>query len=172
MCGFGDRKTLSNIFQAFDFDSPDLTTGKRETTLVPQQALFMMNSPLVVEQARNVVRRADFKTQSGGEARVTLLYKLIYQRNPTEVEMKLALDYLRSDAATEWQTTAQSAWEYGYGNYDPITHRTKFFAPLTSFANKSWQPGGKTPDARLKGLSLNSEGGPPNQNFAVIRRWT
>ncbi|MDB6016991.1 MAG: Protein of unknown function (DUF1553)/Protein of unknown function (DUF1549)/Planctomycete [Pedosphaera sp.] len=170
--GYVDRKNLPGMFQAFDFASPDLTTGKRESTVVPQQALFMMNSPLVVEQARNVVRRADFKTQSGGEARITLLYKLIYQREPTEVEMKLALDYLRSDAATEWQTTPQSAWEYGYGEYDAARHRTRFFAPMRDFANKSWQPGGKTPDARLKNINLTAEGGTAGKSFTGIRRWT
>src|SRR5579859_3924455 len=113
--GFVDRRNLPNMYRAFDFASPDLTTGKRETTVVPQQALFMMNSPLVVEQARNVVRRADFKTQSTAESRVDLLYKLIYQRSPTETETKLALDYIRSDAMSEWQTNAPAAWDYGYG---------------------------------------------------------
>jgi hypothetical protein len=131
-----------------------------------------MNSPLVVEQARNVVRRADFKTQAGAAAHVDMLYKLIYQRTPTEVEMKLALDYLQSDAVAEWQTNAQSAWEYGYGAFDPATGHTKFFAPMGSFANRAWQPGGKAPDARLQGLALTADGGMPVKSFAVIRRWT
>jgi Protein of unknown function (DUF1553)/Protein of unknown function (DUF1549)/Planctomycete cytochrome C len=169
--GFVDRKSVPNMYQAFDFASPDLTTGKRETTVVPQQALFMMNSPLVVEQARNVVRRADFKTQSDAKAKLDLLYKLIYQRSPTEIEVRLALDYLRSDVSTEWQTNAASAWQYGYGQHDPSVHRTKFFVPLGNFANRAWLPGGKNPDARLKGLALTADGGTPNKMFAVIRRW-
>lgn len=170
--GFVDRRNLPNMFRAFDFASPDLTTGKRESTVVPQQALFMMNSPLVVEQARNVVRRADFKTQSGAEARVELLYRLIYQRDPTETETKLALDYIRSDATTEWQTNAVSAWEYGYGVYDPGTRRTRLFVPMGAFANRTWQPGNKQPDERLKGLALTPTGGTPGKPYAVIRRWT
>ncbi len=170
--GFVDRRNLPNMFRAFDFASPDLTTGKRENTVVPQQALFMMNSPLVVEQARNVVRRADFKTQSSGEARVDLLYKLIYQRSPTETETKLALDYLRSDALTEWQTNAPAAWEYGYGLYDSGTRRTRLFVPMGAFANRTWQPGNKQPDEKLKGLNLTPTGGTPGKPYAVIRRWT
>jgi len=35
--GFVDRKNLPNMFQAFDFANPDLTTGRRESTVVPQQ---------------------------------------------------------------------------------------------------------------------------------------
>ena len=64
--GFVDRRNVPNMFQAFDFASPDLTTGRRETSLVPQQALFMMNSPMVVEQARNVVRRTEFQAERAG----------------------------------------------------------------------------------------------------------
>ncbi len=170
--GFVDRKNVPNMFQAFDFANPDLTTGKRESTVVPQQALFMMNNPLVVEQARNVVRRVDFKNQSNAEARIKLLYDLIYQREPTDVEMKIALDYLRSDAATEWQTTAQSAWQYGYGTYDAAAHRTKMFVPFGNYAGNAWQPPAtKNPDARLRGLRLTADGGMPNKAFDVIRRW-
>ncbi len=68
--GFVDRRNVPNMYQAFDFASPDLTTGRRETSVVPQQALFMMNSPLVVEQARNVVRNLNFKPDTRPETRV------------------------------------------------------------------------------------------------------
>ena len=53
--GYVDRRNLPEVFNQFDFANPDITTGKRYETIVPQQALFMMNSPLVVEQARNLV---------------------------------------------------------------------------------------------------------------------
>ena len=169
--GFVDRRNVPNMFQAFDFPSPDLTTGRRETGVVPQQALFMMNSPLVVQQSRNVVRNIVFKPMTA-EARVKLLYNQVYQRPPTEAELKLAADYLRADGAAEWETNAQSAWSYGYGQYDPLMKRTKTFAPMGQFANGTWQPGGKTPDARLKGLNLTADGGTPVKTAAVIRRWT
>ncbi|MDB6021322.1 MAG: Protein of unknown function (DUF1553)/Protein of unknown function (DUF1549)/Planctomycete, partial [Pedosphaera sp.] len=170
--GLVDRRNIPNMFSAFDFASPDLTTGKRENTVVPQQALFMMNSPLVVEQARNAVRRVDFKAQAKMESRIDLLYKLIYQRSPTDVEMRLAKDYLSSDTATEWQTTPQSAWEYGFGEYDLSLKRVKQFVPMGNFANRAWQPGGKNLDNTLRGLSLTPDGGNPGKPYAVIRRWT
>jgi hypothetical protein len=170
--GFIDRRNVPNMYQAFDFASPDLTTGRRESSVVPQQALFMMNSPLVVEQARNVVRNLNFKPETAPETRVKMLYELVYQREPTDLEMRLAMAYLRSDAATDWVTNAQLSWSYGYGEYDAAMRRVKFFAPMGQFANKMWLPGNKTPNARLKGLNLTADGGTPAKEVAVIRRWT
>ena len=53
-----------------------------------------MNSPLVVEQARNLVDRPDFKSLTNDEARVTLLYELAYQREPKPVEINLGLNFV------------------------------------------------------------------------------
>ena len=50
--GFIDRQNLPGLFRTFDFASPDTHSPQRYTTTVPQQALFMMNSPFVIEQAR------------------------------------------------------------------------------------------------------------------------
>jgi hypothetical protein len=99
--GFVDRRNLPEVYNQFDFANPDITTGKRYETIVPQQALFMMNSPLVVEQARNLVNRQDFLNARGPEERVKLLYDLIYQREPTPVEMKLGLTFLRESPPME-----------------------------------------------------------------------
>ncbi|MSU35712.1 MAG: DUF1553 domain-containing protein [Pedosphaera sp.] len=170
--GYIDRSNLPNLLVAFDFANPDLTTGKRDNTIVPQQALFMMNSPLVVEQARELVRREDFRSQSRNEERLRLLYQLIYQRTPTPVEMKLALDYLGGESATTQATSGQSAWEYGYGEFDPASKRLKQFVLMSSFSGKSWQPGTKAGNSQLGNVSLNADGGMPGNQFAAIRRWT
>ena len=90
--GLIDRRNLPEIYNQFDFANPDITSGKRYETTVPQQALFMMNSPLVVEQARNLVNRSDFQGLDDAEARIKYLYERIFQRLPSEVEIKLAAD--------------------------------------------------------------------------------
>ena len=51
--GFIDRQNLPGVFRTFDFASPDATVGQRHTTATPPQALFLMNAPFVVEQARH-----------------------------------------------------------------------------------------------------------------------
>jgi len=51
----------------------------RLPTTVPQQALFMMNSPFVVEQARAVAARVGATTEST-EDRVRHLYRIVFSR--------------------------------------------------------------------------------------------
>ncbi|HZV34240.1 MAG TPA: PSD1 and planctomycete cytochrome C domain-containing protein [Verrucomicrobiae bacterium] len=102
--GYVDRRNLPEVFNQFDFANPDIETGKRYETIVPQQALFMMNSPLVVEQARNLVNRSDFKDTVGAKERIKLLYNIIYQREPTDVEIQLGLNYLMESPRAETPT--------------------------------------------------------------------
>ena len=92
--GYIDRRNLPELYNQFDFANPDITTGKRFETIVPQQSLFLMNSPLVIEQARNLVAREDFTSLTNDEDRVKLLYELVYQREPEPVEVELGLDFV------------------------------------------------------------------------------
>ncbi|HEY2951600.1 MAG TPA: DUF1553 domain-containing protein, partial [Verrucomicrobiae bacterium] len=92
--GYIDRNNVSEILYQFDFPNPDTATGKRYETIVPQQALFMMNSPLVVEAARALVHRGDFIALADDTARIKLLYDLIYQRAPSDVEIQLGQRFL------------------------------------------------------------------------------
>ena len=52
------RNHLYDMFQLFDRADPSVTTGDRATTTVAPQALFMMNSDLVLQAARDHGRRA------------------------------------------------------------------------------------------------------------------
>ena len=52
--GFVDRQNLDGVYRTFDFASPDATSARRHVTTVPQQALFLMNNPFVIEQARQL----------------------------------------------------------------------------------------------------------------------
>ncbi|MDB6029249.1 MAG: hypothetical protein JWM68_5472 [Verrucomicrobiales bacterium] len=99
--GYIDRRNLNEIFNQFDFANPDITTGKRYETIVPQQSLFLMNSPLVVEQARALVNRSDFLAMENDESRIRFLYQWIYQREPTAKEIKVGQKFLDLTPATE-----------------------------------------------------------------------
>jgi hypothetical protein len=99
--GFVDRNSVAEVLFNFDFANPDLTTGKRHQTSVPQQALFFMNSPLVVEQAKKVVARDDFEALSDDRSRIILLYELIYQRLPRPEEVKLGLEFIGQEPLQE-----------------------------------------------------------------------
>ncbi len=171
--GFIDRGSLPEVFNNFDFANPDLTTGKRYATIVPQQSLYLMNNPLVVEQVRSLVQRPDFKNEQDDEKRVRLLYDIVYQRVPTADEIKLGLRFLESlptvnDIATEL------TWKYGIGEVDEATKRTKTFVALPAYINNTWQAGPKLPHPTAGYASLTAKGGHPGKDLkhAVIRRWT
>jgi hypothetical protein len=101
--GVVDRRNLPEIYSQFDFANPDITMGKRYETTVPQQALFMMNSPLVVELARKLVNLPQFLSSPGPEAKIRFLYEHILQRPPTEMEIKVGIEYVR-ESPTEMIT--------------------------------------------------------------------
>jgi hypothetical protein len=92
-----DRRNPPELLTQFDFPNPDTPTGKRFDTTVPQQALFLMNSPLVVETARKLTHRASFGALNRDEERVISLYQAIFQREPTPEEIRLAIGYVRSN---------------------------------------------------------------------------
>src|SRR5262249_49678892 len=45
------RNKLLELFEVFDFADPNVSTGRRNVSTVPTQALYLMNSPFVMEQA-------------------------------------------------------------------------------------------------------------------------
>ncbi len=97
--GFIDRQDVADVLVNFDFATPDLPSGRRHETTVPQQALFLMNSPLVVEQAKKLVSLPEFTAKTDSEAKVAFLYDRIYQRPPRPEEVKLGLDFIAEKPA-------------------------------------------------------------------------
>src|SRR5437899_7302409 len=87
--GFIDRQNLPGLFRTFDFPSPDSTSPQRYQTTVPQQALFMMNGPFVLEQVRRLVNRPDFQSQQKPEGRIQVLYGLVFSRAAEPEEISL-----------------------------------------------------------------------------------
>jgi len=92
-----DRRNPPELLTQFDFPNPDTPSGQRYDTTVPQQALFLMNSPLVVETARKLTHRPEFAAFDRDEDRVTSLYLAIFQRPPTDREIELGTAYVRAN---------------------------------------------------------------------------
>jgi hypothetical protein len=107
--GYIDRADLVEVLNTFDFASPDMPMGKRYETTVPQQALFLMNSPLVIEQVRNVVERKEFKDQNTDEARIRYLYELFFQRLPLQEEIRQGIDFVTTHHSAEKTVAEVSA---------------------------------------------------------------
>ncbi len=170
--GFVDRQNLPDEFRAFDFACPDSSSPRRFYTTVPQQALFMMNSPFVIEQAKSLVVRPEFHAASSDPQRVRLLYHLAFQRDPNREEIEWA-DQIIHMPSKEVESTGTTNWLFGYGGYDEASGRVKNFHALPHFNGRAFQGGPEMPDAKLKWVMLNEAGGHPgcDQAHAAIRRW-
>ena len=57
------RNALPEVFEAFDFADPSLVVGRREASTVAPQALFLLNHPFVLAQARRIAAAADDRDQ-------------------------------------------------------------------------------------------------------------
>jgi hypothetical protein len=110
--GFIDRQNLPGLFRTFDFASPDTSTGKRHTTTVPPQALFLMNATFVADQARALAARPDVARRKGEAERVQRLHWLAYGRPAGPEEAELALAFVREAAREKGRSggPALSAW--------------------------------------------------------------
>jgi len=104
-----DRHNTAELLTQFDFPSPNVPTGRRYQTIVPQQSLFLMNSPMVIETARKLVHRPDFLQTTSDEKRVESLYLAVFQRPPTAQETKMCLHYVKMNpGGTSTDTPAQT----------------------------------------------------------------
>ncbi|MEW6305249.1 MAG: DUF1553 domain-containing protein, partial [Verrucomicrobiota bacterium] len=172
--GYIDRQNLPGVFRTFDFANPDTTSPQRFYTTVPQQALFLMNNPFMMEQARNVMNRPDVAATSTEDERIRLLYRIAFQRGPDSDELKTAKQFLEAQAVAPAVQPEPPIWQYGYGRFDPQTGKVAAFTALGHFTGKTWQAGRKLPDAVHGYVSLTAEGGHPGSSSdrSAIRRWT
>jgi hypothetical protein len=95
--GLVDRQSLPGLYRAFDFASPDQTAERRPQTTVPQQALFGMNSPFVLEQVRALTARPEVARATSPEQRVTALYRWVLCRRPDADEVQVALRFIAAE---------------------------------------------------------------------------
>jgi hypothetical protein len=106
--GHLDRLNLPGLYRTFDFPSPDATSSERDQTTVPQQALFMMNNPFVLECANQLLRRPEFGAEKDLNRKVENLYRLLYGRRPLETELALANNFIGAASEIAWQRYVQA----------------------------------------------------------------
>jgi hypothetical protein len=91
------RNDLPPLFQVFDFANADVTTGRRDITNVPPQALFMLNSPFVLQHAQLGAKRLLQESKSDPE-RIQLAYLKLLGRPPADQEIRESLQFLKEYA--------------------------------------------------------------------------
>jgi len=165
---FIDRQNLPGTFRTFDFAIPDTHAPQRFQTTVPQQALFLLNSPFVIEQARALVSRPEVATQPNPKGKIDAMYRLLFGRTATVDEVQLALPFVAQGKSP----TNSGPWSYGYGTIDEKTGDVQYKAlPLATAS--TWQGGPVLPDPMLGWVMLNAAGGHPGNDaqHMSIRRF-
>ena len=93
-----DRANMPDLLMQFDMANPTAPNSKRSSTIVPQQALFLMNSSFVAAIVQNIVKRPEIvnavSVQKDTDKGISAVYRLVLQRLPTPAERKRAIDFL------------------------------------------------------------------------------
>jgi cytochrome c553 len=92
------RAGLPEVLDTFDVADPDFVTGDREVTTVAPQALFMMNSPFVLDQAGRMAARLESESRAGLSGEVDLAYRLAVGRQANNSEHSRAVAFINSFA--------------------------------------------------------------------------
>lgn len=172
--GFIDRQNLPGLLRVFDFASPDTTSPMRFQTTVPQQALFMLNSPFMADRARDFLGHPAIAAASGTEAKIRQMHELAYQRPPTSAELTLGKQFVAQPIVAEPEPEPGAAWSYGTGEFDAATGRVKAWRALPKFVKDQWQWDDTLPGGNGQWTFLSARGGHPGGDAAnaAIRRWT
>ena len=105
------RSSMYDVFQAFDLPDPSTSNGDRDSTVVAPQALFMMNSSVMLKHSRkmaeSLLARADLTTISA----IREAYERALSRPPTPQEIDQALTFVaRMETRMEGRSRTK-AWQ-------------------------------------------------------------
>ena len=92
------RNAIPEIFDAFDFADPNTVTGRRNTSTVAPQALYLMNHPWIAEQARSAAK--EILNVAEGD-RINFAWRSCLGRPPSDGERRLAMNRLRAGTPSE-----------------------------------------------------------------------
>jgi hypothetical protein len=107
------RNTMLDLFEVFDGANPNLVAGQRTVSTRPAQALFLMNSPFVMEQsqlaAASFLKSSAFDSKNP-QASLKAAWKLCLCREPFEAELGPVLQILgdQPDSAAVWNDVFHS----------------------------------------------------------------
>jgi hypothetical protein len=126
------RDAVPESLALFDFAENSLVTGDRETTNVPSQALFMLNSNFVAKRAERLGERVVAGYPAGPNSglganlqeRITYAYWLAFSRPPDNVERT---------AATNFFTRFPAGWAKGQTGAAGVHDAEASKAAWTSF---------------------------------------
>jgi hypothetical protein len=104
----GDKLPSDEFLRMFDFPSARATVSERTVSTVPQQSLFLLNSPFMIARGKALADRLTREAKTT-DARIDRAYALLYGRPVTDEERKAAKAFLGAGAEAEmWPRYAQA----------------------------------------------------------------
>ena len=100
------RNAVYDFFGTFDFGDPSMVNAKRTATTVSPQALYLLNSPLVMAQAQAFAG----SLKGDDDTRIRAAYQRAFQRLPLPGELSVAKRFLARASQVVPTERAWAAW--------------------------------------------------------------
>jgi hypothetical protein len=84
------------FLEVLDFPGGTAPTGIRNVTTTAPQALLLLNDPWMEEQSKALLERVSDDKTADSHTRVKTLWNLVYQRNPSDDEIRNSLEFLKA----------------------------------------------------------------------------
>ena len=94
------RNKRLELFEAFDFGDINSTTGQRNVSTVAPQALYLLNHPFVVDQAREAAERT-LALPGGNTEHIVAAFRRTVGRAPSATEMEKCRRFLGAQPSLE-----------------------------------------------------------------------
>jgi len=104
------RNRRLELFEVFDFADINASIGQRAVTTVAPQALYLMNHPFVIEQAKLAAVQT-LRIEGDDGARIDHAYRRTLGRLPTKAERALATRFVRgAEAGSADEASRLEVW--------------------------------------------------------------
>ena len=105
------RNHVYDLFELFDFPDPGTVNGNRADSTIAPQALYLMNSPLVLRATESMAEALLKEGDLTNAQRVQRLYAQVFNRPPTVKETQRAVVFINNfaqDRLASWQALSQA----------------------------------------------------------------
>ena len=175
-----NRYDQATVPAMFDFANPDNHSPMRYVTTVPQQALFLMNSPFMSQRAMRAASQAPVPGSTTDSQVIQSMYHRVLHRDAKPEEIEIAQRFV-NDAENLSRRGNAFVWRYGSGQVEKDAATGKVsLAGFEAFkhygkmgqSTTRWYPAPKYPDKQYGHLFMGAGSGHPGSKWPVVMQWT
>jgi hypothetical protein len=102
------------MMDSFDCPDPSVATPQRAVSNTPVQALTLLNNDFVIRQAGLLAARLDKEAPQSQNDQITLAYRLLFGREPSETERRRDSRYVAQQGLAAWCRVMFNTNEFVY----------------------------------------------------------